>query len=105
MSKTRGYLIADMTEGELEIVYVENPKWDFVEAGDEILVRHTDGHVWAVTAACGIQSHAADDATDEMLAKVLKIARKKSVQDLPRLIGTVRREYWYGDAEDEQDAE
>lgn len=105
MRKTRGYLIVDMCDGELDIVYVENPKWEFIEAGDEVLVRHTDGQVWAVTAACGIQSHVADEATDEMLAKVLKIARKKSVQDLPRLIGTVKRDYWYGDEEDGQDDE
>lgn len=100
MSKVRGYLITD----EMRIVYVEDPKREYIEAGDEILVRLPNGRVTVEKAACQIQTSYSDEVTDRMLIAALEIAEKDSVDHLPRLIGTVSRDYWYGEQE-EKDAE
>ena len=106
MRKIRGFILVDFGDTEIRPVYVENPLREFIEPGDEVLVRIPSGSVFPATACCEIQTAYSEEETDRKLRAILKVARAQSVTELPRLIGTVTRDYWYGDPEKEgQDAE
>jgi len=104
MSKTRGYLMVRDRYKDVIPVYVENPKREYIEAGDEVLIREYDGDVSTAVACCQIQTSYSDEKVDELLGKIGEVFNTKTDR-MPRLIGIVMRDYWYGDAEDEQDAE
>lgn len=99
MSKIRGFILVDFGDWDVEPAYVDNPKREYIEPGDEVLVQMPDGDVCVTRAVSDIQSHYDDRSTDRILSAVLGIFGKQTVEELPKLIGTVQREYWYGNPE------
>lgn len=106
MSKTRGYILVDFGDRDIGPVYAENPKREYIEAGDEVMVRWPGGMVDIATAVSDLQTSYMEDKVERMLGVILRTMGVEKPEELPKLIGTVSRDYWDTDEdEDEKDVE
>ena len=98
----KGYLYA-VDRCEIVPVYVEDPKREFIDIGDELLTEDSIGEVRHMTAVSPIHAFFEDEDAAGQLKKICTITGERH---LPKLIGMVMIDRWYGNSEQEdEDAE
>ena len=96
-----GYLFV-YDRGEVEPVSVVDPKREFIEPGDLLLVQDYDGEIHQVTACSCITMTSYDGEDNEELMKIAKIC---GVRRPSKLVGTVINDLWYGKKEEPDEDE
>ena len=88
----KGYLFIEHC-GEITPAYVEDPKKEFIGIGDRLLIEESDGEIYQAFAVSPIHASYTEDDIDADLRDLRRIT---GIRKLPRLIGTVLIDNWYG---------